>query len=550
MGMSLVQGFLLAALAALIVLHMARPRFRRLRLSAARFFYDLPPPDDARRRFQLGNPLRSRPFYPQLLVLALLAGALLSARGCRRDADERLGLWVFVDTSYSMTTVQDGETRLDAARREVKRFLDQADRMGSQSPCYRFSTVDMEVAPPWPEPVDRAAVESRLAAIEARALGTDLGRLRDLSPPEGPSSDGADPCPVAARLVVSDLPAPDWAGAPGGGWIWRDVGRPVANAGLSSIEAVRDPFGARVDAVGVEAAAYGAAAGGARLEVLDAAGRTVDAVDVAWTSDGRWRYEMAAPRPGSYRLKLTPGGAYAGDDEAVIEVPEGSELSVDWRLSRREWLDRFGWSRAAGQVDLVVMPPGGEAPERPVLIVGDQYRRGPQAEIAFFEPDSPLTDGLNFDVAEEARILGIELPRGFEPVLAGGFGRDVWVARRETPRGVYVPGLPTGGDDPLGRFSAALFVQSLRWLLSETPPPALFTLTSPARPLPEGSRIALHEGEGKTDHQPLSRGDADELATAASGPVETPAWPWWLAGAAGVFLLEQLLLAFAGEGWR
>ena len=78
--MSLVQAFLLAALAALVALHMASPRFRRLRLSAARFFHDLPPADDARRRFTFGNPLRSRPFYPQLLVLALLASALVSAR--------------------------------------------------------------------------------------------------------------------------------------------------------------------------------------------------------------------------------------------------------------------------------------------------------------------------------------------------------------------------------------------------------------------------------------------------------------------------------------
>ena len=53
--MSLVQGFLLTALAALVVLHMASPRFRRLRLSSARFFHDLPPADDARRRFQLGK---------------------------------------------------------------------------------------------------------------------------------------------------------------------------------------------------------------------------------------------------------------------------------------------------------------------------------------------------------------------------------------------------------------------------------------------------------------------------------------------------------------
>ena len=546
--MSLVQGFLLTALAALVVLHMASPRFRRLRLSAAKFFHDLPPADDTRRRFTLGNPLRSRPFYPQLLVLALTATALLAARGCERQVDEQLGLWIFVDTSLSMTTVQDGETRLDAARREVRRFLDQAARIGTHPPCLRLSMIDMEIAPPWPAPVDRTAFESLLDGVEARALGTDLGRLRELTDPPSPDTD--ETCPVQVRLVVSDLPAPDWAGEPGSGWIWRDVARPAANVGLTSIEPVRDPFGGRMDAVAVEVTAYGPPPGRTQLEVLDDAGRAVDTADVEWPPDGPWRYQLPAPKAGSYRLKISPGGAYAGDDEATIEVPEGSELRVDWRLRSTEWLDRFGWSRTAQDPDLVVTAPGVDLPEGPVLIAGERYGRGREGEIAFFEPDSELLDGLNFDVAEEARILGVELPEGFEPVLAGSLDGDVWVARRDEPRGVYLPGLPTGGDDPLGRFSATLFVQSLRWLLSQTPPPPLFTLTDPAQPEPEGSRIALHEGEGKTDHRPLSRGDVDELEPAVRRPVETPTWPWWLAGVAGVFLLEQLLLVYGGDAWR
>ncbi len=544
--MSLVHVLLAAALAALVALHMARPRFRRRRLSAARFFRDLPPADDARRRFRPGNPLRSRPLYPQLLLLGCLAAALLAAHGCERKDEERLGVRIFVDTSYSMSALQEGGTRLDAARREVRRFLAAAAEVGTSPPCFRLDAFDMEVRPLAPEPVDRAGLEALLAGLEARPLGTDLGLLRE---PLAAGED--DPCPARVRLAVSDLPAPDWAGETEGGWIWRDVGRPVANAGLASIEALRDPFGGRVDAVAVELAAYGPPPEGARLAVLDSGGRPVESHEVEWNGGGLRRLELALPGPGLYRLRLAPGGAYAGDDEAVIDVPAGSRLRVDWRLPSRQWADRFGWLRASGDTDLVVLPPGEDPPEAPALVVGDHYRRGPAGEIGFFVPDSPLTDGLSFDVAEEARILGIVAPRGFEPVLAGpNLGRDVWVARRDQPRGVYVPGLPTGGDDPLGRFSATLFVQSLRWLLRSTPPPPLYTLTSPAHPRPAGSRIALHQGEGKTDHQPLSRGDVDELRGAVRTRASSPSWPWWVAAAAGVFLVEQALLGWAGESWR
>lgn len=545
--MSLVPVLLAAALVALVALHMARPRFRRRRLSAARFFRDLPPAADARRRFRLGNPLRSRPLYPQLLLLGLLAAALTAAHGCERDDEERLGVRIFVDTSYSMTAVQEGGTRLDAARREVRRFLAAAAEAGTEPPCFRLAAFDMEVRPLAPEPVGRAGLESLLAGLEARPLGTDLGLLRQ---PLAAGED--DPCPARVRLAVSDLPAPDWAGEPESGWIWRDVGRPVANAGLSSIEALRDPFGGRVDAVAVELAAYGPPPEGARLEVFGSAGGPVESRDVEWTGGGRRRLELSLPGAGRYRLRLTPGGAYAGDDEAVIDVAEGDRLRVDWRLPSRQWVDRFGWLGTTSEADLVVLPPGFDPPEElPVLVVGDQYGRGPVGEIGFFAPDSPLTDALSFDVAEEARILGVAAPRGFEPVLTGAsLDRDVWVARRDEPRGVYVPGLPTGGDDPLGRFSAALFAQSLRWLLRATPAPPLYTLTSPAHPRPAGSRIALHQGEGKTDSEPLSRGDVDELRGAVRLPASSPAWPWWLAAAAGVFLVEQALLGWAGESWR
>ena len=66
------------SLIALVAIHMARPRFKEITLSAARFFKDLPPARKGQPRLRLANPFPSRPLYLQLTILLLLLMAVLS----------------------------------------------------------------------------------------------------------------------------------------------------------------------------------------------------------------------------------------------------------------------------------------------------------------------------------------------------------------------------------------------------------------------------------------------------------------------------------------
>jgi len=152
-------------------------------------------------------------------------------------------------------------------------------------------------------------------------------------------------------------------------------------------------------------------------------------------------------------------------------------------------------------------------------------------------------------VAARAGILGVPLPDGFEPVLTGlGGDGDVWIARRRKPRAVLLPGLPRGSDDGVGRFSARVVANALRWLAEGRPLPALYTPTSVDEPEPRGTRLALHPGEGKTDHEPSSRGTVADLRSVRAAS-EATYWRRWLAGAVALFLLEQSLFGWRG-GWR
>jgi len=108
-------------LAGLVALYMARPRFRRRTLSAARFLAGLPVRETRRLAWSWHAPVTAPAFWLQLLVLALclaaVAGAAWRATG---TAPARLGVWLLVDTSHGMTTRQDGADRMAAARRGAR----------------------------------------------------------------------------------------------------------------------------------------------------------------------------------------------------------------------------------------------------------------------------------------------------------------------------------------------------------------------------------------------------------------------------------------------
>ncbi len=545
---------LAASLAVLVALHLRHRRRRVLRLSAARFFAGLRPPEDRGRRFRLSNPLRSRSFYPQVVTFLLLLAAVLPAvRACRPSEIEAVGLRVLVDTSLSMSTVQLEQSRLAWARREVGKGL---ARLDAEPPCLALSTFDLEVRELVAPGAGRPAFEAALAGLAPRSLGTDLTQVRrsilaELEPEDAAPGAGvpetAGDCPIDSVLVVTDRPAPDWVRI-AERVVWRDVGRPVSNLGIESLEADRDPLG-RVGRVTVAIKAFGEPSEVPRLRWTRPDGSAAE-VPLEARSPGAWHGSFTPEQPGPHDLESSPPGAYGGDDRATLDVPDAEQIGVDWRLDDPAFVRRLGWRLDSQRPDLRVVPVGSEPGPGRVLIVGDHPPRAAGdrggGEIVFLSEGDPLLDHLNLAVAETLGIEGRALPAGFEPVVAGAGG--AWVGRRQDPRGAYVPGLPSLESTDAGRFSTTLFFNAVRWLMAGEPRP-LFTLTHPRWPEPEGNRLTLHPGEGETGGVPESFGELDDLSPRTMTRPGPPAWPWILCLALAAFLLEQGLAMWGGERW-
>lgn len=538
---------------ALIIIYMTRPPFKPHVVSSARFFNDLPPAKDT-CHLGWGKPLLSRSFWLQLFILANLIVALLSFQKTIASGETvSLGVWIIVDTSASMSTIQGGDTRMVAARQEIDRIIAQAKEVsGDIPPCIGLSSFDLELKHRVSSDRDALDVRQAVAGLEPRPLGTDLTLVRALT------NSLESGCTVSHFVVVSDLPAPAWvADDDATRMIWRDVGSAVDNVGFTTIQGNRHPLTGLVREITVEITAFGKAPSDTKLDITARDGSPVFEETLAWTDDNTWQGTFSAPHPGRYILRISPGGAYGYDDEAVIDVADGEAIRVDWRLDDHSLPVQLGWLEDQEQPHFHVIPHShlqqSEAITRPILIVGSGYRQaadGPIEILDFYEP-SPLLADLNFDVAESLAIQGITLPKELQPVLRGVDGL-VWLAQRDDPPVAYVPGLPTGGDDNLGRFSTTAFFNAVRWLLQERPVLPLYTLTGPepANLEPEGNRLALHEGEGNTARTPRSFGGIKDLRPSPASGQEKPIWPMLLALAVLLFLIERGLTAFGSEKWR
>jgi hypothetical protein len=124
------------------------------------------------------------------------------------------------------------------------------------------------------------------------------------------------------------------------------------------------------------------------------------------------------------------------------------------------------------------------------------------------------------------------------------------LAQRDQPAAAYVPGLPVSGEENLAAFSSTAFFNGIRWLLARRAAPPLFSTTSPAFPVAEGNRLALHPDEGQTYHPLRSQGRLETLKPVPLTMVRKPIWPLLLCLAVALFLLERILATFGGEAWR
>jgi hypothetical protein len=534
-----------ALAAALVVIYMARPNFRRAVLSAALFF-----PDDpvlgSTSRIAWSTPRPTPLFFLQLSVLLLL---LLAVPHCPAaavvDRSIKTGVRVLVDRSASMSTQQNGATRFDAA---VAALRSVASPQQSAIACFTLSAFDLELITIAENVTNAGELLDLVSRLQPRPLGTELSLVeRALADAPRTASGG---CAVNTTIVVSDMPAPPWMDGPASrGDVWIDVSQPAPNAGIVDLEDNRDRVSGEVRHVRVVVGTFGGmATSNVTLSVRSPDG-TVRAHPVEAWDGPTGSVDVNLSLPGRYAFHVNPAGAYRYDDEAGIDVPRSGPVRVDWRVARREWLTRLRWTEDRDHPDLRVLPSIEMLDSRPAIVLGSGYepRSGPAQPVTTFLEMSPLVTGLNFDVAERSGMRGApSLPPAFTAVLSGPEGA-VWIAERATPVAAFVPGLPLEGDDNVARFSWTVFLNAARWILERRPRPPLFTLTSPEQPEPSGNRIALHPGEGNTGRTPRSVGTFDPRAPRGRQTARRlPLWPWLVGTAALVFLTERGLALMRG----
>jgi hypothetical protein len=555
--------------AALVVIYMARPNFRRAILSAALFFRD-DPVLGSTSRIAWSTPRPTPLFYLQLSVLLLLLLAVPHCRGAAVvDRSVKSGVRVLIDRSASMSTQQNGATRFDAA---IAALQSVTATEQSAIACFALSAFDVELTTIAENAASVGELVALVSGLEPRPLGTELSLVQRAlagapapSRVEGPAPsrvEGPAPsriegpgaarggCATSATIVISDMPAPPWMDAPASrGDVWIDVSQPAPNAGIVDLVDDRDRVSGTVQRVRILVSAFGGMPASKVTVAVKSPDGIVRAQAVEGWDGGTGRVDLMPSLPGRYTFQVNPGGAYRFDDEAAIDVPPAGPIRVDWRVARREWLTRLGWIEERDNPDLRVLPSIEMLDSRPAIVLGTGYapRPGPAQPVTTFLETSPLVTGLNFDVAERSGMSAAPpLPPGFNAVLSGPESA-VWIAERTTPVAAFVPGLPLDGDDNVARFSSTVFLNAARWILERRPRPALFTLTSPEQPEPSGTRIALHPGEGNTGRTPRSVGTFDPRAP-RGGQVERrlPLWPWLVGAAALVFLTERGLALLRG----
>jgi hypothetical protein len=538
-----------AFIGALVVIYMAQARFVRVVISAARFFVNNEPVSTS-RRWQFGIPRLTRSFFAQLAALLLLLIAGLAAQlHAPPEQQRRLGIWILVDRSASMSTVQNGRARMDAAKDAIRRVVERANRRSvAAAPCFKLSAFDLALEDFPADRYDAAELLRSASGIEPRPLGTDLGLVQQAA--QSSVAGQAPGCRITHVVVVSDTPAPPWVADHGLDWL--DISQRTGNIGLTEISSTRDLFSGKVERVQLQVEAFGGMREGSRLTVKAPDGTVKLEQEFLPGAEQSWTLQFKPDTPGAYRIDIAPGGAYRFDDHAEIDIPPASPVRVDWRAGRRDLLAQLGWEQDRTDPELTVTPADGADGVGPAILVGNGFRRRPPPAVPFwaFWETSPLLNSLNLDVGERIGMQGGNLPEAFTPVLTGE-GGPIWIAQRSSPPAAYIPGLPLEGDDAVARFSTTLFFNAARWILERRGYTPLFRLTSPREPQPKGSLLALHPGEGNTGRAPVSYGSLDFPSnTAAAGAVrQHSAWPFLVLAALAVFLFERRQAFFGGHRW-
>jgi len=531
-----------------VAIHMVHQRFIVHRISSAKFFKNLPPPKQKRFFLRIGLPKLNLPFFIRLLILLLLLIAILNfEKEISLGKIKSIGLWVILDTSASMTTIEKKNiTRMDIAKNTAVKAIMQAQKTSqNQDLNFKLSTFDMELKDIL-FTKDLKKIKKAINEIKPRALGTDLISVRNNMFFLQESSNDNN---MSHIIVITDLPSPTWVNKIEKQIvIWKDIASCVNNTGITRIHSSKNILSGNVQKIYIEIKSYGSSMQNRKFKIIDPDkkiqyNQTININNI-------WKKSYKIEKSGEYIIQILPNDAYSLDDMAIIEVPKKQIIKADWQIPDKRLLKKIKWINNKKNPNIRVVSKIIKNDNTPALIIGSGYNKNNKTSITgSFIESSPLLEDINFDVVELSGIEGADLNYdNFYPVLSGT--DKVWIAQRDNPPAVYIPGLPSvEKDDNLYRMSATIFFNAIRWLLNKQSSKPLYTITNPAYPEPYGNHLALHEDEGNTNKKTLSYNDLDNIHPIRIIDNKSPIWPLFLMTAMILLLIERLLLIFGKGKW-
>lgn len=532
----LAAGGILASLSIVILRYMRRPNTRTVAISALRFLPPLSAATRERVRWAPTAPLASPLFWLRLAILFILLAALVFDVATWRGADEeRLGLRIVLDRSASMGV--GSPTRMEEAIDLVERLTDHVARFDG---CVEVRNVP------------------RLSGDET-AL-------------DGPSNEGLDPsailaaaarpaaagenCPPTHVAVVSDRPRPASGlvrSPPGIGEevFWFQVGTPQPNTALVGAD-LAPSFASEGRAVlSLRVTSFGPSSPSVSPVSLTLSGPgnvplpPMSATDLTVPGDKTVSYEIA--EPGTYLADLDESEALGADNRLKINVARVSaapiELASGFAGSSLAMLARrLGPQAETREPDTLRIAPYTSGPETAARgIYFLPATRSDNERLGYFDAVSPLLELVDLDLFEAMQPSGLDqVPDGFSLVAASSAGR-LWLAERRSGQPAAIMPAPPG-NAMVDLFAEENSVWLVTFLNAFQRVTADRSGALDVRAVDEdGEEIQNIRHESDTAQATAASARIEDIVPNRSSPTEErPVWPWLVALALVLLLIERL----------
>ena len=542
----------------LVILYMFRPYYQPFEISSAEFFETVKGPAIS-LRFNILSLVTSAPFWVQLFILgSLLLAVLLSDRGLPQAPAESIGVLLAIDTSASMSTIDGNQTRMDTAKQEITTVRAFVGDLHEAYPDVRFCESLMTFDSGGVRVQDGIPIEN----IKHRALGTATASLQVWleSILSGDAQQNNTLCQPTHVVVITDVTAPEWVTQSEIPIIWRDVGEPVDNVGIVSI----DPQGSELfgwnGSVEISITAYGTPPATTFISILDANNNLIDSRDLSWSVATTQSRTFQLPTAGDYTVMITPEDSYLYDNQATIRVDNFQNIRYSWELPTPLPFDlsAVGWELSPNNPNIRIVSSSAELQSGiPTIIVGNEYRQATDSHaITYFEEETGILDRISLDAAQSLHIGQSPFITSLTPdlytVILADDSDTVLVAMNDSAPFVTIPGPPMIDADPeLNSFSQTLFFNAVRWLLNSSAiTPELYSNTTNANPNPIGNINVLHDGEGATHTQNSGFGDFSDITPVEPQVAEDPIWAVLLLLASVILVIERGLTLFGRHPWN